>query len=211
MTGYLRAVFSALLGVGLVACAGADETATGGEPEAASIQLELTTVTESGNTYRLGPATFDIEGFAFDGSGGDGSVALSVEATGDEPALHVPVEPGDYQVTLRAGWILQRLNAGGTATPLPATLLSPSIQEVRVDPFRVTPLLYAFHLGESGIDIGIDVDEGVPPGFDGIIEPLGGGQFSVTLASGGGACCFTSVSEAQANYPDLTLFVSSGS
>lgn len=198
MSAYVRSILVGVFGLGLLACGGAEDDAAQSEAETASIQLELTKVTASGNTYRLGPATFDITG----------SAALSVDATGDEPVMNVPVDPGDYEVSLRPGWVLQRLDPAGVPTPMSATLVSPPLQFVRVEPFQAAPVLYAFHLGESGIDIGIDVEEGVPPGYDGLIAPVGDGRFTVTFASGGGACCFNSVTEAQDAYPALTLFVS---
>jgi len=184
-----------------VAYGSAGDSAPQSEAETASIQLELTKLTASGNTYRLGPAGFDIVS-NFTGE------TFSVDATGGEPVLHVPVEPGDYEVTLHPDWVLQHLDPAGAATPMRATLLSPAAQFVRVEPFFTAPVVYAFHLGESGIDLGIDVEEGVPPGFDGVIEPISGGFFSVTLLSGAGACCFGSVSEAQQAFPELNLFVS---
>ncbi|MEY4546775.1 MAG: hypothetical protein RL685_2970 [Pseudomonadota bacterium] len=193
---YVRSMLVGTFTFGLLACAGDPTTPT--DMETASIQLDLTKQAPSGNTYRLGPATFDISG----------PTTLALDASGDEPVLHVPVEPGDYEVTLRSGWALQLLDPEGDPTPIVATLTSPALQFVRVEPFRSTPLNFAFHLGESGIDIGIDIEEGVPPGFDGMISPLGDGRFIITFASGGGACCFDSVSEAQQAYPGMTLFVS---
>jgi len=170
---------------------------TTGSGDSAAIQLQLTTVASSGNVYRLGPATFEISGPA----------TQTVDASGDDNVLHVPTEPGDYQVTLKPEWVLDLVKFGNS-TPVAATLVSQPVQFVRVSPFQVTPISYAFHLGESGIDIGISVDEGaVPPGYDGAIQPLGDGRYSVTFASGGGACCFDSVAEAQAAYPQFNLFV----
>jgi hypothetical protein len=178
---------------------GGDTTTTGDQPETASIQLELTTVGGSGNTYRLGPATFDIS---------DGSETITVEATGAEPALNVPVEPGFYEVTLHDGWVLQLVDPEGGSTPLAATLLSQPVQGVSVNPFITAPLFFDFHLGVSGIDIGINVDEGeVPPGFDGAVIFLGENQFMVSFPNGGGICCFGSVTEAVEAFPELTLFV----
>jgi len=202
MSAYVRSILVGAFGVGLVACGGGeggDATTTRELSETASIQLQLTTLGGSGNTYRLGPATFDIF---------DGAELLTVEATGEQAALNVPVEPGFYDVTLRDGWVLQLLDSEGGSTPLAATLLSPAVQGVSVQPFIAAPLFYDFHLGVSGIDIGIHVDEGaVPPGFDGAVTPLGDGQFMVSFPDGGGSCCFASVTEAVEAFPDLTLFV----
>jgi hypothetical protein len=199
MSGYVRSILSGMFGLGLIACGGASDSAAESEAETSSIQLQLTKVTASGNTYRLGPARFDISG---------PEVTLSVDVTGDEPVLHVPVDPGSYEVTLRSDWVLQHLDPAGASTPMTATLISPALQFLQVEPFQATPVVYAFHLGASGIDISIEVEEGVPPGFDGIIRPLGGNGFSIEFAGGGGTCCFDSVSDAQQAFPELNLFVS---
>jgi hypothetical protein len=186
-----------VLGLGLVACGGGESvTWLGGET--ASIQLALTTQTASGNSYRLGPATFDIF---------NGLETLTIEATGADASLRVPVEPGSYEVSLRPGWVLQHLDPSAGPTPIAATLVSEDVQFVSVEPFQLAPVTFAFHLGVTSIDIGIAVEEGVPPGFDGMITQQGAGSFMVTFAGGGGSCCFASVSEAQAAYPQLELFV----
>jgi hypothetical protein len=185
----------AILGLGVVACS--SDSANQLDAEAASIQLELTAVTTFGSTYRLGPATFDISG----------PVELSVDASGDDASLYVPVDPGLYEVTLRPDWVLQYLDRDGVATPMRATLLSTPVQEVEVAPFQSTPLVYAFRLGQSGLDIGIEVDELVPPGVDGIIVPESDGLFSVTLATDSVICCFQSETEAREAFPDLTLLL----
>ena len=84
------------------------------------------------------------------------------------------------------------------------------VQFLHVAPFQVESLTYAFHLGESAIDIGIDVAEGVPPGYDGIIEPTGDGRYMITFPGNNGACCFANVSEAQQSYPGLSFFIIEG-
>jgi hypothetical protein len=201
MSGYSRSIGLGTWGFGLMACAGAGDSATPSEAEIASIRLELTSVTQWGNTYRLGPATFDI-------SESSDPVMLTVEATGDEPALHVPVPPGAYEVSLRPGWVLSRVEPTSAATPVTATLLSPPIQMVFVSEFQSVPLVYSFHLGEPAIDIGIDVDEGpVPPGYDALISPFSDGLYQITFADGVNVCCYNSASEAQATNPDLSYFV----
>ena len=81
------------------------------------------------------------------------------------------------------------------------------MQCVHVEPFEAEAITFAFPLGVSGIDIGIRVEEGVPPGFDGVITSQGANSFLVTFAGGGSACCFNSVSDAQQSYPELNLFV----
>jgi hypothetical protein len=203
MAKIVRSILAGVFGFGLMACGGPGDSIILSEPETSSIRLELTTQTASGNIYRLGPATFDINGF-----GPSGPVSLEVDASGDQALLQVPIEPGDYDVTLREGWALQHLDVDANPTPITATLTSPPVQFVRVEPFQAASLVFSFHLGQSAINIGLDVDEGVPPGFDGMISPLGDGRYIITFASGGGACCWDSVDEARQAYPDMTLFVS---
>ena len=108
MSACVRSILVGVLGIGLSACGGGggrDGTTSGGA-ETASIQLQLSTVGPSGNTYRLGPATFDIF---------DGDESSAVEATGDEPVLNVPVDPGNYDVTLRDDWVLQLRQGQGVS------------------------------------------------------------------------------------------------
>lgn len=147
----MRAV---VVGVGvlwLVGCGGAEPQPSTGE--GSSIQLNLSTTAPSGAEYRLGPATFEI-----DPEYGPGAPIL-VEADGAAPLLHVPLEPDYYRVTLQTGWALSRIT-GSTTTPVAATLTSPAEQIVKVYQFESAPVQYSFHLGESGIDVGIQVDEG---------------------------------------------------
>lgn len=198
MSVCVRSMLLGILGLGLLACSGEGETSIESQAETSSLQLALSTFTPSGNTYRLGPASFDISG----------PVTLSVEVTGEESELYVPVEPGQYEVKLQPGWVLRLMKPFLGPTPMAASLVSPAVQSVRVEPFQVAPVLFAFHLGESGIDIGISVEEGVPPGYDGMIEPVGDGRFSITFVGAGGACCFDSVSDARLAYPDLSLYSS---
>ncbi|MGC4086794.1 MAG: hypothetical protein QM756_02635 [Polyangiaceae bacterium] len=195
MSALLR---SLVVGLGFACLAGCSSVGAESEAEQTSgIKLDFTTVAQSGNVYRLGPASFDISGDA----------TLTVDTNGDEPLVHVDLQPGQYQVALKPGWALQLLGANGTSTPTAATLLSSPVRSVQVSDFHVTELSYAFHLGASGLDIGISVDEGVPAGYDALIEQLPDGSYSITFASGGGACCFSSVEQARQAYPQLNMFV----
>lgn len=76
----------------------------------------------------------------------------------------------------------------------------------------MTPVNFACHLGEGGIDLGVTVDEGVPPGYDGVIQrvpndPPGALRYQIEWTSGGGVCCFNSVAEAKAAYQYANFFV----
>ena len=165
------------------------------EESAASVAIQLGTTGSNGNRYRLGPAQFKItETHDYEGLN-----AIVVDAGGDADSLNVPLASGSWTVTLNPGWKLQRVGEGNVLTPVPATLLSEATTYVSVSQFHATPVNFAFHLGESGIDIGVTVDEGVPPGYDGTIKRVNG-SYEVEWAGGGGSCCFSSVAEARSNY-----------
>jgi hypothetical protein len=78
---------------------------------------------------------------------------------------------------------------------------------VSVEPFIATPVNFAFHLGESGIDIGISVEEGIPEGYDARLVAIDSGRYSIEFRSGGGACCVSGLTEAQSWYPGLRIYV----
>lgn len=124
------------------------------EEQVSAIDLSLSATAASGTEYRLGPATFDI--LAPDWMGGEPITTLA--ADGDARTLHVPLEPGQYRVRLQPAWTLSRVN-GQTLTPVAATLTSEPEVKVTVFEYETSHVEYAFHLGESGIDIGLTVDE----------------------------------------------------
>lgn len=177
---------------------GASTGASGGTEEGSSLQLNLSTITASGTEYRLGPATFDIlrSSEPFDTLSSDGS----------ELSLRLAVPPDSYRVKLKTGWTLSRVD-GEELTPVLATLTSLADQEAHVRPFKATPVTYAFHLGESSIDIGVTVEEGVPPGYDARLYPSSSGSgYSLEFQDGGGICCFASLAAAQAAFPNANIF-----
>lgn len=179
--------------------------APGGEKQGSEIQLNLSTTAASGTEYRLGPATFDV----FDGFSGETPVA-TLMSDGAERAIHVPLAAGYYSVNLLPGWTLSRVD-GQTLTPIAATLTSPERQPVNVVQYETTPVNYAFHLGESGIDIGVTVDEGIPPGYDARLVPTqpGSSEYSLEWRGGGSVCCFASLAEAQASYGNANIYFAS--
>lgn len=178
----------------LTACGGSPSTSES-EQSGSEIQLNLSTTGSSGTEYRLGPATFDI----FNDYGPNPIQTLTTE--GAEQALHVPLEKGYYNVKLRPGWTLSRVD-GETRTPILATLTSRDSQDVYVRDFETSPVNYAFHLGEAGIDIGVTVDEGVPEGYDASLIPAapGSSQYMLEWRGGGTTCCYSSLADAQANF-----------
>jgi len=191
--------------LGLLTACGATPGGEGGEERASEIQLNLSTTAASGTEYRLAPAAFDI----FEGSYGETPVA-TLTSDGAERAIHVPLAEGYYSVLLRPGWTLSRVD-GQTLTPIAATLTSPERQLVYVLQYETTPVNYGFHLGESGIDIGVTVDEGIPPGYDARLVPSqpGSSQYVLEWRGGGSVCCFASLADAQANYGNANIYFAS--
>jgi len=193
------------LAMSLLGCSGGPGgSSSGTEASASSVTLQLGTTGSNGNRYRLSPAQFNIvERYGF------GDVEpIVVDVVGTSDSVNVPLGSGRWAITLNSGWELQRVGEGGALTPVAATLISPTTIEADVFEFQTTPVSFAFHLGESGIDLGVTVDEGVPPGYDGVIEHLPGEpRYSIEWSSGGGVCCFNSVAEAKASYPSANLFV----
>jgi hypothetical protein len=188
-----------MVGVFVLAGCGNAPADTGSE-EASSLQLNLTTTAASGTVYRLGPATFNV-------SRKDESVPeWTLSATGDEPSLNLPLPPESYTVSLEQGWTLSRID-GAAATPVAATLTSEASQRADVFPFQTTPVNFAFRLGESGIDIGVTVDEGIPDGYDGRVvpSPSDPNSYQIEWRWGGSVCCFASFAQAQADYGNAHL------
>jgi hypothetical protein len=149
-TGWLT-----LIAVASMGCSSASTADGGAAEDESAIQLNLTTTAPSGNQYRLGPASFEIDPVY--GNGGH----WAIDATGEEGALHVRLPADWYEVRLQDGWTLSRLTPAG-AMPVAATLTSAPVQTTKVYEFQTTPVTFAFHLGESGVDIGVSVDEGPP-------------------------------------------------
>jgi hypothetical protein len=210
------AQFAALLliGAGLGGCSAAASTPGRTLKEnAGSVSVPLTALGNRTITpFKLGPATFMITG-----EPGGPFQPITVSADGEQDTLEVPLDPGYYSVILESGWTLQQGTAGmaGTATqwsPVTATLTSPNPQMFSVQPYQSTDVTFAFHLGESAVNLGISVDEGPPPvpaGYDGVIWPtVPAGQWQITFASGGGSCCYATPAAAQSAYSQYKLFVS---
>jgi len=211
MNRFSLVVLGAALALSLQGCsAGADGPSAGTEKAASAVSLQLATTGSNGNRYRLGPAQFQLDNpYPY---WNQEPISMVVDAEGDTDILSVPVDPGDWTVTLKSGWKLQRVDEGGALTPVAATLTSQNSVRVGVSAFRVSSVNFAFHLGESGIDLGVTVDEGVPTGYDGIIrrvpnDPPGIIRYQVEWSSGGGACCFDSVDEAKAAYPYWNVLI----
>jgi hypothetical protein len=186
-----------ILALSLLGCSGGD-AATGSDEVVTGVSLKLTSTGLSGAHYRLTPATITFQNYWQNPD----AEALVVES-GNEDSLNVPLEAGDYRMTLKPGWQLQKVEADGTLTPAPATLTSEAEQRVSVYAFRTTPATFAFHLGVSGVDVGITVNEGIPPGYA-KIHTNGPNWYGVEFDNDWWICCFTSIQEIKDQYPGYT-------
>jgi hypothetical protein len=189
--------------MGLLTACGNSPGGEAVEPVSA-IDLNLSTTAASGTEYRLGPATIDVLRDGHEGW----ELTTTLATEGGERTLHAALEPGHYSVRLRPGWTLSRVE-GQTLTPVLATLTSSADQMVSVAPYEASPVSYAFHLGESGIDVGVTVDEGIPPGYDARLVRTGPGasQYVLEWRGGGSICCFSSLAEAQASYSYANIYL----
>jgi hypothetical protein len=192
----------AIAGCGAAPRGGVEQENTDG-----TARLALTaTGTATHAVYRLGPASFRIEG--------DSMAPLVLSAEGSEATLDVPLGAGAYRVTLEQDWVLQQSFQSSPFAPVEATLMSKNPQDVFIEPLHATDVSFDFALGESKLRIGIGVDEGdhrppgyIPEGYDGAIELASNGQHQIVFAAGGEACCWSTAALAQAAYPDKKLIV----
>jgi hypothetical protein len=170
----------------------ADAESTSGQ-----IEVSLTTLGDEGKEYRLSPASFTVQ------CGSE--PAITIDASADARTVNVDVQPGACDVTLQPGWQLNRVAADDSLTPVPATLVSETVQHVSVLEFTTAPVNYAFRLGKSALAIGISVNEYPLTHNSGRITSVGTGLYRVQFDHGGEACCFASVAEALAAYPGFDL------
>jgi hypothetical protein len=203
ITPFLLSIAMFLLGAG---CAEPPDTGA----SVTGLRVALSTVANSGAEYRLTNGTFSILGT--DDEGQPTVRLVTVDPDDNADTLDVPVGWGDYQVKLEDGWELSVSN-GGPFTPIAATLQGDNPQQIVVYENQTTQVSFPFILGQTGISLGITVDENgyvppvdVPEGYDGVILPVGEGRFSVEFRGGGGACCFMSVEETRLAYPQFDLY-----
>lgn len=165
--GSLRGFAAAwVLGFGAVAftlpACSSDDAAT--EARAAgSIDLALTGVSGSGQTYRLRQGEIAITGTS--------TAAVSTEDHLDESRVSLELPAGGYLAALAEGWHLERLGADGTWSEIRAVLTSVNPLPFTVVDQGVTDVTLTFRagdevveLGNGRIHLGIAVDDGeVPP------------------------------------------------
>jgi len=128
-------------GVGLSGCSAKDVPA---ENAYGTVVMALTSQS-GGITYRLRNAAFDVTGPT--------STTLDTEQDPDAPLISTTLATGDYAISLRAGWALQRLS-GGVFEPVQATLVSANPASFEIISGSTTALVYSFETDGTIVDIG---------------------------------------------------------
>lgn len=122
-------------------------------------QLRLPLVTSAGDVFRLRSASFAIRNAS--------STTVATLDSESEPGateLSMDLSPGGYDVTLGAGWFLERLSDDGSVAGVNAALVTPNPTRLDVRDGEVTELVYAFAttdgvitLGSGAVSISVDV------------------------------------------------------
>jgi hypothetical protein len=179
------------LAAAAVGCSGRGQTSP--STDTGAVTVALTGSGQSGATYHLTGATFDVTNFFV-------FPPVNIEVSGDEPSLQLELAasifPFDYQISLRDGWVLNSVNPDGTEQPVTATLLTNFIP-FTIKPRRTTPVAFQFKASEQVITTGngtasinVAVDDTLIDDFedgDGLIAPIGrrnGGWFVFNDGSG---------------------------
>jgi hypothetical protein len=110
--------------------------------------LYLPLVTPDAVKYRLRDALFEIA------RGGAVIASLDSDADPDAQALTAELNPGQYQVTLAGGWLLERLETNGSATPVRAALISANPAFFSVRNGRVTNVAFTFTTSSGTVTFG---------------------------------------------------------
>ena len=128
--------------------------------ELGAVDVSLIGRGRSGTTYRLRDARLAIL---------PTGPILDTEDDPDAPVLSIRLDPGMYGLDLLDGWRLERLEPGGGATTVSATLLSPDPQPFEIVSDEITSLSLRFHVdggsvgGPGGLDVSLEIEEDAPP------------------------------------------------
>jgi hypothetical protein len=123
-----RCFFYALV-ASMLGCADDDVTTAHADGEASG-SLSLALVTPARPTFRLRTALFDVETLV-----GGLLDTLSSDASPEATALELELPRGTYQVELRDGWAIERID-GDASSLLPAALLTPAKSDLLRDRAR---------------------------------------------------------------------------
>jgi hypothetical protein len=144
-----------VLSLAFAGCNASDETQIGNPGDVRALEdakdvgsLFLALVTPDAVKYRLRDATFEVV------RGGAVVASLDSEDDPDAESLTAELNPGQYQVTLGSGWVLERLAENGTGTPVRAALISPNPAFFSVRNGRATTIAYTFTTSSGTVTFG---------------------------------------------------------
>lgn len=138
-----------VLGAFITTCCSALLACGGGSDANGDGTLALTVFTEvAGTPYRLSAAQFEI-------TPGVTAGAPLMLSTADSPtalALREVLPPGEYDVALQAGWVLERQGAGSFEGVIGATLTSGTTLMVTLVPGQITRAGFVFDAAGTTVD-----------------------------------------------------------
>jgi hypothetical protein len=123
------------------------------QAETGTLKMKLQTTSESGKVYRLRAASFSVNSFF-----GSNTITLSSETDPTKSVLESFLNPGSYQIQLMDGWFVEQVDELlGSATFVPATLLSSSFQFFDIQSDQETFVKFDFEVDGQRVGFG-------PPG-----------------------------------------------
>lgn len=156
--------------------------------------VRLPLVTPDLQKFRLRNATFEIA------RSGAPVLSLDSEVDPDAQALTADLDPGQYRITLPDGWSLERLEAGGGASPVRAALISPNPADFTIRNERVTTVAFTFTtptgvvtFGEGSVSVRLGVADPASLASCDVANQSGcpGGQHCLLADAAGGTFCAT--------------------
>jgi hypothetical protein len=157
------------MGAAVTACASDGTRGDASSEEQGTLAVPMKTYANSGTVYRLRDAEFEVTSAykcyedydatspAMGGSAGGPtdcwpqfSTVLSSEEDPDADSVAVSVEQGEYSISLRPGWRLEKVE-NGVAETVEATLLNGAYQWVWVAPRSTSWVEYQFGIGDRQI------------------------------------------------------------
>jgi hypothetical protein len=110
------------------------------------ISLNLAGTANSGARYRLRNATFTVTG--------PKAASLSSETNVDASAITQELPAGNYLITLKTGWTLEKQNPDMTFTNAKAVLTSANPEGFTIVDQGTTPVIYQFKAGDDVVQLG---------------------------------------------------------
>lgn len=142
------------------------------QAELLSGSVRLPLVTPTRDQFRLRGASFELRRPGFE-------LTLESDSNPDATALTAALDAGAYQITLRDGWSLERLD-GDAGGPVPAALLTANPLSFEIQNGRVTELVYRFAteggivvFGSGELSISVDVVDSAPSASCSLVNAFG--------------------------------------